>query len=352
MKYLYKKYFLLAVTSLIGTACLHAEKPLSFTPNVRNEGPSLIIHNRPLVKAHGKTISLFDVLKKMDLFAYEYDPKILESDLLRYKFYMSNWQGTLHELINNEYILADAEKKEIKASDGDIREELHLRFGPNIMKNLDKINLSYEEAKEVVETDLIMRQMLWMKVHSKTFQMVTPEEIRLSYADYLKKNPPEEKWCYQVLALRGDDNELKTAASSISLALGKQFKALTEVTDSLIENKELKVSLSEDFSVNVEKISSLHKNVLQTLKIGQFSKPTPQVSRSTNKTVYRVFHLKDIVKTEAKPLSEVYENLKNGLLQKFGNEQHGVYINQLRKHYNFDKTCIQFDDQYVPFELK
>jgi len=91
--------------------------------------PQLTINNHPLAKINGKVLSLIDVVKKMDLFLYEYDPNMKLSVAERAQFYSSRWNETLEELICNELMLLDAEQKKIEVSDGEVREELENRVG-------------------------------------------------------------------------------------------------------------------------------------------------------------------------------------------------------------------------------
>ncbi len=88
----------------------------SFNPP--SHEPCLVINNRPLGKINGKVISLYDVIKKMNLFLFEYYPDYKPSSVERYQFYMNRWETTLDDMINNELILLDAAQKEIKVSDG------------------------------------------------------------------------------------------------------------------------------------------------------------------------------------------------------------------------------------------
>ena len=51
-----------------------------------------------------------------------YYPRFAQSKLARFEFYMNNWPHTFNQLIDQELILADSEGKELKVSDGDVRD--------------------------------------------------------------------------------------------------------------------------------------------------------------------------------------------------------------------------------------
>ena len=65
------------------------------------------------------------------------------------------------EMIDGELILADAADKEIKLTDGEVREEIERRFGPSVSVTLDKIGLTQEEAWRLVKNEMIVQRMNW-----------------------------------------------------------------------------------------------------------------------------------------------------------------------------------------------
>jgi len=119
----------------------------------------IVINNRPLLKVNNKIISLMDVVKKMDLMIHESYPEAANNTMMRYQFYPQQWKYFLEDLWMAELMKADAEEKEIKVTEGDLREEIEGRFGPNVVATLDKLGLSYEEAREMIHYELIVQQM-------------------------------------------------------------------------------------------------------------------------------------------------------------------------------------------------
>jgi len=351
MKKLYTSIFFFScfLSPLLGDVPLDQPSFMESSSALPNE-PRLMINNRPLAKIHGKVLSLYDVVKKMNLFLFDYSPDYSPSAPEKYQFYSSRWESTLDEMIADELILLDAEHKEIKISDGEVREELHDRFGPNIRESLDKVNLEYEEARNIIRSDLTVQQLIGMKVHAKAFQIVTPELIKESYDEYLAGNPPKDEWKYQVLSIRGQDKELCESLSNKAFELLQEKKDMDTVAASLQEEG-VTVSVSEDFSGHSEKISKLHFDVIKALSPDTISPPVSQVSKFDNNTVFRIFHLKDINHILPTQFSEMHDKLKNQLLYKISDQEKDSYINSLKKRFGYDIHDPKFPlpEDYHPF---
>jgi hypothetical protein len=329
---------------------------LSSSHLLHHQDPTLVINNRPLAKINGKIISLIDVVKKMDLFLQEYAKDFPSSNIDRYQFYIRHWESTLEEMINTQLILLDSEKRETQVNDGKVREELEERFGPSIMKTLENVNMLPEEAKEMIRADLIVKELMWFNVHAKAMQAVTPALIKETYLDYLEKNPPQEKWNYQVLSVRGKDKELsETIAKKAYLFLTGGGKELTAISEELQkETSAVSIHVSDDFSSLTQDLSTQHYQVLKTLTPNSYSEPIPQVSRYDKTTVFRVFYLKSLETKTPPPLDEMHETLKNQLLNKISDKEKEIYIKTLKKRFGFDQDDAKYPlpEDYQPFSLQ
>ncbi|MBI3211749.1 MAG: hypothetical protein HYZ47_03585 [Simkania negevensis] len=188
-----KVFFFLFILSDEAAPSLPAEGRTFKEPSrvMKPKEPSLHFNNRPLAKINGKTISLIDVINKMDLALFDYNPEFLNSTLARYQFYTQSWKQTLEDMINTEMILLEGEEKELKATDGEIREAMLERFGPSIIASLEMIRITYEDAREMIRKELIVEQLMGVKVHTKAMQAVTPQVIRKGYEEYLAKHLSE-----------------------------------------------------------------------------------------------------------------------------------------------------------------
>ena len=310
----------------------------------------IAIHNRPLVKVNGKTISIIDVMKKMNAFIYTNYPHAVGNKPMLYQFYAGNWRSTLDDMINNELMLMEAETKEVKVSDGDVREEVEARFGPNIMANLDKIDLTLDEARQLIHTELVTQRIMWMNVNQKALNEVTPQKVKEGYALYLQQNPTTDKWVYRVLSIRGKDKDLceKLAKAAAAMVSSKKSDLATAAAEIKGEASDLKINLSEEFDLKAAELSEQHKSILSKLDVDSYSEPVAQTSRADGSTVWRIFHLKD--REEIKPLDfeMICERIKSQLLQERFSHYSKQYFEKLRKQYNLTQEQI---DQMVPSDV-
>jgi hypothetical protein len=331
------------------------------TPNpMAPAAPSFMINNRPLIRLNGKIISLMDVVKKMDLIIYEHFPDTRNSPVRLFQFYTSQWKFTFEDMIFNELILADGEAKEIKISDGDVREEMEKRFGPNIISNLNKLNLQYEEVREMIHSELLVRQLQSMKIYSKAQLSITPETVKKEYAAHLEKHPPKQEWIYQVFSVRGkDEKTCKSIIDQVSNDLKLPSMKLSSVYSELqqlpqIQDKSVSLNLSKEFVVDDKNLSEEHKSILTTLKDNEFSNPIAQVSRLDNTNVYRIFHLKSHNITESPSFNAIFEELETTLLNQAAHHERESYKTKLYKKFGFDEDFLKqiLPDDYQPFTTK
>ncbi|MDN3507518.1 MAG: SurA N-terminal domain-containing protein [Simkaniaceae bacterium] len=318
----------------------------------------LVINNRPLIRVNGKIISLIDVVKRMDVNIHEYFPQAKENVVAQYQYYMHQWKATLEELVTNELMLADAEEREIKVNDAEIRQEMDKRFGPNIIANIDKIGLSFEEVRSLIYSDIVGKRMLGYNVFSRAMQNVRPEQIKDAYTGYLLKNPEKSEWEYDVLTIRGNDpkycEKVAKQASALISEKALSFTSLASDLEKEYKGKNLKIVASKDYTVDDKTISLGHKQVLEGLKEGEYSPAVAQASRTAGEDVYRIFHLKSHKTIVPNVFQEMYGKLRDELF--------GVEAMKLRKEYTASlKTKFGITDEemekaitsdYEPFSLR
>lgn len=343
------------------SAGAYSSMPQLEAPNpMAPAAPSFVINNRPLIRINGKIISLMDVVKKMDIIIYEHFPDTRSSPVRLFQFYNTQWKFTFEDMIFNELILADGEAKEIKISDGDVREEMERRFGPSVISNLNKLNLQYEEVKEMIHSELLVRQLQSMKIYSKAQLSITPEIVKKEYVTHLEKNPPKEEWTYQVFSVRGkDEKTCKSIIEQVSSDLKLSSTKLSSLYSDLqqlpqIQDKSVVLSLSKEFVVDNKNLSEEHKSILTKLKNNEFSGPIAQVSRLDNTNVYRIFHLKSHSLTNAPSFNEVFEELETNLLNQAAQRERESYRAKLYKKFGFDDDFLKqiLPDDYQPFTVK
>jgi hypothetical protein len=312
--------------------------------------PKIGVQNSILAQVNGKTISMIDVKKKMDMAFHQHHPEYVGSNPALFGFYERSWHQALREMIDHELILADARDKEVQLTDGEVREEMEKRFGPNVTQTLDQISLTYDEAWNMVKDDLIVQRMLGWFVHLKAFSSVTPQDIRQAYRLFLEKNPPYSEWKYRVITLRTDTpNDELSQQLYQWLAQNGQFPEALALKE--WEAPGIAIALSNEFSANDKDLSELHRASLAPLVPGSYSKPSSQISRSDKKTVYRIFYLVAKDDHPAPTFEAVYPSLQNELLNRAFSKESTCYLEKLRKRHGYETDRLLPND-FHPFSLQ
>lgn len=306
----------------------------------------IVVHNRVLANVNGNPITVIDVVKRMDILFHKQFPEYSHSVNARYQYYEANWKHTLNELIDKELILADSKEVKMEISPADVRQEMEDLFGPNIIINLDKIGISLDEATKIVQGDIAIRRMMYLRVTSKALGKVTPQSTRELYDEYVKLNTKPPTYTYKVATIR-DPNAGKEIAEAVSSQL-KSNKTLEEAISGVTG-----VTVSETFTHTEKEIAPQNLEVIKTLKAGEASLPQAQKSRADNSMVYRIFVLNEFNPGGAPSYMEVEPKLKEGLLNKFMDEEHETYIKRLRRHYAMRDADIKalVPSDYKPFSL-
>ncbi len=325
---------------------------MSFSP--RGE-PQISVKNRILTTVNGNAISVVDVMKKMDMLLHQNYPQFADSPQARFQFYAASWRPILMEMIDTELILSDAEEKEIKLTDGEIREEMEDRFGPGVQLTLEKIGLSYDDAWKMVRKELIVRRMLWFFAQSKAIQSVSPQAIRQAYKQYLTEHPPYEEWSYRVITLKSENSELAedvkgllaTAASGVE-CVAKELKEWESA------HPEASLTVSNEYVARSSDLSDSHRTALASLSPGHYSEPIVQESRVERKPLQRIFYLKDKIDHPAPSFDELAPQLKNELTQKAVAKESDAYMQKLRRYYGFDQEGLKdaLPENLQPFALE
>jgi hypothetical protein len=332
-----------------------AEEDFGFIP--RKEEHQIVINNRILAQVNDKTISVLDLVKKMDVFLSRNYPKALEDSASRFQFYSSNWRTLLEQMIDQELILADSHEKEIKATDAEIREQMMERFGPNIMSTLDKLGMTYEEARTMVSSDLVVQKMTWYRVNNKALLKVNSVDVKKAYLAFCEQNPPTEEWQYQVLSIRADSKEKsEEIAKQAHALLEARTSTLSSIPEILIaEHPNVSITVSQDYNVTSKTVSPTHKEVLTALSPFTFSDPVAQVSRvGTGGTVYRIFFLKEYAFTPTPSFDQLADKLQEQLLQQSIAKETVSYIGRLRNHFGFDADYAKemAPSNFEPFAMR
>lgn len=359
-----KKISLPTLLLLFPITTLFAQLPIeeldSYTPAWKNysfdefsEPKHIQINNRILTKINGNPISVLDVMRKMDMIFFKEFPQYADSEEARFQFYSANWEHFFNELINNELIYSDAKEKNMPLSDSDIRAEMEALFGPNVVLNIDKMGMTFQDVWQILERDLYVRRMIYFRVTSKVKDEVTPERLKLAYQEFSQKNRRPSEWHYQLLTLRGPNIEKnKELAAQAYDLLSNQQLSLEDIEDKLLQiDPETKVSISEEFHRSEKDIAKSHLEALENLQEGEFSQPLQQVLRSDQSTVYRIYVLNKFIEGGTPSFKEVQDQLQDELVGKAIEKNSNQYLSNLRKKYGIDDKFISqsIPENFQPF---
>lgn len=333
----------------------HAADPFLFG---KSDNAHIEVNNRVLAYVNGKAITVVDVMKKMDMVFFKHFPEYTSSPHARFQYYQINWKSTLQELIDKELILADALENKVPLTQGDVRQEMETLFGPNIIANLDKIDLTLDEAFKIVQGDLLLQRTMMIRVNSKAMRSVTPIVIREAYNEYAAKNVKEEAWHYQVATIRNPDSSSGAETANLSHkmltedkieldALPKALKASDALGKSV-------VTISDPLYHTQGEMADMIKTTLCPMEPGDISQPIAQKSRTDKSTVFRIIVLKEKVPAGAVPYSEIENQIKNSLYDKAITKESEAYLKRLRTHYAIQDSYINemVPEDFKPFSIK
>lgn len=344
------KNFVFALPLLLASSFQLEATPLMYGSNSAGH---IAINNRILADVNGKAISVIDVTKKMDILFYREFPEYSESLQAKFQFYQAHWKRTLQELVDKELILADAEENKLSITSGEIRQEMETMFGPSIITNLDKIGISFDEATKIVQGDITLQRMLYIRVHGKALRSVTPLDVRQHYDEYAMANIAPTEWIYQVITVRNKNkSDALEVANAAHYLLTEQEVALNDLQSEMIKalrpTNKSQLTISEELHHDEKNASDAYKAVLSAMTPNTYSTPAEQKSR-TKETVFRLFFLKEMIPGGAPAFADVQVKLKNELLEKIIAAESKAYITRLRKHYNLQESS---QENFQPFSLQ
>lgn len=331
----------------------------SFAPNLAKTQKELqlVVNNRPLVKIHGKVITVLDVQKKMDLFLQENHPEAISSDILRCQYYVQNWRIILQEMIYAELMKMEAEELEYKIPDAEISQEMEKRWGPNVLDTIDKYGLSLSEARDIIYDDYIGRIMSWYRVWLRTNQLVSPEIVKKAYENHVASMQLSDALDYQVLTIRGSvPQDTESASKEVhNYLISHPESTLSDVVKAVEGSLPggVTLSVSQTYESKIKDLSREYASILQRLPIKAFSEPVQLVSRVDGSTSFRIFQLMDLIKSEPPKFEDLADALKGRLFEEVGGKQREEYLLKLRKHFHCEDLIVSelFPPSYQPFTI-
>lgn len=319
---------------------------------------TIVIHNRILAHVNGKTITVLDLVRKLDLLFYQRYPQYADSSIARKQFYDLGWKQVLEELIDQELLLAEAEQMKIEVSKGAIRKEMLKVFGPHVVANLQKIGMNYQDACQAIKNDLTIQQIMMMKVHAKAQRRMTPKAIQTAYDEYREKNPPVFSLAYRIISIRhrNEDEAIGIATNLVSrLKEGVSYQTCQDEHFSNTPNSStMQVRFSALQEQEEQEIGESYRTILATLEPGECSNPILQKKRSSDGAVVRVFLLENRKEKEGSSLADKEPELRQKLMAVAVEEETIAYLTGLRRKYGLQQKQIyeKLPDDFVPFEIQ
>lgn len=315
----------------------------------------IFVNNRVLAKINGEPITVIDIMKKMDLFFYKQFPQYANSPEARYQFYEMSWKKVLEDLIDKELVKADAKEVQLSITHADVRQEIENTFGPNIIANLDKAGITYEDAFEMIQEDLLINRMMMARVNSIVLHSITPQMVQNYYRNWAEKNQKPQTWSYQVISIRSKDPfTCREIAQTVHRLLKDKNIEISQLKGFLSPSEAELCSISELYTLSPSEISDSYKAILSKLKPNSFSSPVSQKSRVSNTVVQRIFYLKEIEKGGAPPFFEMQNRLRNAMIEQEIEVKRTEYLQRLRKRRKVQINDIldSIPNDFKPFSLK
>lgn len=319
----------------------------------------ILVENRVLARINNHPISVIDVMKKMDSDFYLDYPHLMDSVMARFQFYKARWRSQFDRMVESELILEEAKIRKIELTDGDVRQEIEERFGPEIIVNMDKIGLTYDETWEMVKKDILVQRMTQGYLYLRGVFSVLPENLLQAYQSYIGKNKKPDHWKYYMISFKGA-NALEKALMAKELLLdmqkkSKDFSSLSlHLKGKTSEFPSEEVSISNEFDLSSDQIQESHRNILAELKPQTISEPLKEMSRVTQKPVYRMFYLSEYQPGGKIELAEVEDKLIMQLKQDKFEQEYLAYVAILKDRYGITSESVYdaIPSDFEPFTLK
>ncbi|MBN1915229.1 MAG: hypothetical protein JW769_05010 [Parachlamydiales bacterium] len=313
------------------------------------------LNNRVLVDINGKKISVLDLEKQLKIIFDENFPHLKNSVDARFEFYQMSWKRVLADFLHHELMLLDAKTKEITITDGEIREVLEKRFGPNIAFSLKQQNLTFDEAWDAIKKEMTIERMQWFYIHAKALQAITPQKIKEAYQLYKQQNPPLEKWDYQMITVSSSEEQNEQIAQkAYDLLKSRDFSTAEIILHPLKEEfPDVSITISPVYTVTNKEVSKEREEILRSLTPQSLSAPIAQAT-ANHSFAYRLFYLSAYQKEAAQSFDAMSNSLKNKLMHEVIMQETSNYYTYLRSRYGYDTQYLQesIPQDFEPFIIR
>jgi hypothetical protein len=312
----------------------------------------IVVENRILASVRGETITVIDVLKKMDMVFRQQFSQYRHVPEARCQFYRQNWQNVLNELVDRQLILSFSEEKHFGVTNGDVREEMEEMFGPNMMMNLYEDGLSLNEVFEMVKADILLRRALSFYVHGPVLASITPEVLRAAYSKRVEQIRQKQGWVWRAVTVKSTTGDCpKDAADHVWKLLEQDHQSLEILLAGHPEG--IEVSVSQPFRSEQQEVSPNVRQILEGLAIGSFSEPQATTSRSDNHQSWRCYTVDDRIEPTIPLFTELEPALREEIAAPQISKRTVEFFDDLKKQYHV-KHLLSSEQltTFEPFVLK
>ncbi|MDF2578154.1 MAG: hypothetical protein K0S74_1638 [Chlamydiales bacterium] len=320
---------------------------------INSSSKQILLNNRVLAKVNNKSITVMDVMKKMDLFIFRESNGIQPTLQDRYQYYKVNWLYFLQDLIDEELIMSDAREKKMVVNDATVREELEKAFGPNVRANIATLGLTYQEAWDLLCKDLTVERMLGVS-NWKADMAASPALVLSTYYQKSALYQKEGSWTYQVISFRHINGEVAQKYANEAYSLLGSSRQIPDslqnkIKQDLQQEPLLSINVSKEIKQSTKEIATDLQQILNQLKEGEYSKPVLAASKVKQEYLYRIFYLKERKSQEAINFENVEQEIKSELANMHFIKEKEIYLKRLRSYFFIEDFTKGHGDNFEPF---
>ncbi len=234
----------------------------------------------------------------------------------------------LDNLIESSLIKQDAEKIGIEVSELEIDESIESVLERNGMTQNELIealkakDLPYQEYRNQIRDELI--RVKFMNARFRSRIEIKKEELEEYYHQHIDEYYAEPSIRLAVLLLTDDDKNILQEKLKIIKQGLKDGEDFSELIKQFSDGPTAKQGGDIGY-LHEDEISPLIKNIAQSLKVGEISKPV-----RAKKGIY-IVQLIDRKDKEPKPLEEVRVEISNILYKKIMKERYAYWLENMKR---------------------
>lgn len=306
---------------------------------------------RPLVRVRDSVITVVDVMKKMDLVFYQQYPQFRTSTEKRLEFYQNSWRQALQDLVERKVIMVFADENKMEVGHGDIREEMEVTFGPNVLLKLYEAGVSSDDAYDMIRQDVMMRRILQFYVRMPAIATITPQKIKARFLEKYSNTTKGDKLSWQILSVRAPDAiNAKKHLLQIIESLNAKEMTVGEAKKSLPEGLEL--LQSPLYVTEVEQLAPSMKTTLEAATFNVWTMPYPGKESKKDWAKWSSYLVTSRTPGDKVPMSLVENEIVEELMLPLFDEKRKSFMDGLIQKFDVSYCLSQKEmDDFHPFRI-